>query len=187
MRGLNTPDCRQIRACSHHWWSACVNCPRTQSVSSSTAWWCVIGQGFPNFSARGPQNNGARDWGPLWTLEEAYNVVHSCAKSLLGLHGHQYNTKEQQPNHHNIIFKYFKKEYNQNLYINGLNMQLYIFLLICFLEGISQPPSLCLMTPWGVLAPTLGTTAVGYSSLHRMQWMHCCHQKETMWFLCRVD
>ncbi len=35
-----------------------------------------------NFSAHDPQNNGARDWGPPWTLEVAYNVVHSCTHAL---------------------------------------------------------------------------------------------------------
>ncbi len=44
---------------------------------------------------RSPQNNGAIDRGPPLTLEVAYNIVHSCANSLLGLHGHQYNTKEK--------------------------------------------------------------------------------------------
>ncbi len=64
----------------------------------------VLEQGFPNVSARGPQNNSARDWGPPLTLEVAYNAVHSRANALLGLQGHQYNTKEQQSNSHNIIF-----------------------------------------------------------------------------------
>ncbi len=34
-------------------------------------------QGFPNFSAADPQNNGARNWGPLSTVEVAYNVKHT--------------------------------------------------------------------------------------------------------------
>ncbi len=100
---------------------------------------------FLNFSAHGPQNNSARGWGPPSTLAVAYKVVHSRSNALLGLHRNQYNTKEQQPHSHNIIFKYFKKEYSQNLYNNGLNMQLgYNVLKICFLEGISHTPSLCL-------------------------------------------
>ena len=47
-------------------------------------------QGFPNFSARDPQNNGARDWRPPPTLNVVYNVAHSQAHALLGLykHGH---------------------------------------------------------------------------------------------------
>ncbi len=67
----------------------------------------ALHQGFPNFSARDPQNNGARDWGPPSSLEVAYNVGHSRANTLLGLHEHQYNTKEQQPNSH--------KSYKSNL------------------------------------------------------------------------
>ncbi len=41
-------------------------------------------------------------------------------------------TQQQQPNSHNIIVKYFKKEYrkeyNWNLYNYGLNMQYQILL-----------------------------------------------------------
>ncbi len=55
----------------------------------------AIHQGFPNFSARDPQNNGARDWELPSMLEVTYNVVHSCLNILLGLHGHQYSTNKQ--------------------------------------------------------------------------------------------
>ena len=34
----------------------------------------ALDQGFPNFSARDPQNNGARDWRPPPTLDVVYNV-----------------------------------------------------------------------------------------------------------------
>ncbi len=54
---------------------------------------CVLKQWFPNFLARDPQNNNARDWGPPSTLEVAYNVMHSSANALLGQHRHQNNTK----------------------------------------------------------------------------------------------
>ncbi len=66
----------------------------------------TLEQGFPNFSARA-QNDSARDCGPPSTLEVAYDVALSCAHALLGQckHMHPYNTEEQQPNSHNIIFK----------------------------------------------------------------------------------
>ncbi len=62
-------------------------------------------QEFRNVLARDPQNNSARDWGPQLTLEVACDIVQSRANALLGLHGHRFNTKEQQLNNHNIILK----------------------------------------------------------------------------------
>ena len=44
-----------------------------------------LDQGFPNFSDRDPQNNGARDWQPPTTLEQLYNVAPNHAHALLGL------------------------------------------------------------------------------------------------------
>ncbi len=84
---------------------------------------CCVRVGVPKLFSWDPQNNSARDWRPQSTLEVAYNVVHSHANALLGLQRYQYNTKEQQLNSHSIIFKYLKKDCNQNTYNNGLNMQ----------------------------------------------------------------
>ena len=58
-----------------------------------------LGQGFPNFSTRDPQNNGARDWqSPLSPdVTEKIKCAHRPYALGLSKHGLNDNTKEQGP------------------------------------------------------------------------------------------